>query len=175
MGIGIAVIVIVVVFAVMNKATREKIIKEFKQVWVILLDIGIILILVFFGFLIRKNILRSSIVKIDEDYWRIVHIEQFQDVTRATRIEKIDEDDLSDNYMLIEGVMDDVREYGVKKAKYSNQEKFLEHFDNVYPEKTHMYAYLIIGIVLIVVAILVRRTKKFLIELHKPEEKGDEK
>lgn len=121
-----------------------------KKVRIFTLVIGIILMLVFILLEINKFSLKDLFNKYDDNMWYAIHkvyIEEENFINDELKERyNIDGDNLSmSNY----SDMMRFEKYDVKEEQYAEKSKFVSHFESIYAERTNMYVYLIIGIILI--------------------------
>lgn len=140
------------------KKDKNEGIKNLKK---ILFIISLIFIIVFIFLFLRENSLIKEVEDVNAEYWKITHQYSYED-------KKIKDNQYSknDDYdgMNIQGIMMDVAKYighnNFKNEKYVNKDTVITDFKNEYAKKTHMYIYLIIGIVLMISTFIIKNNKE---------------
>ncbi len=132
-----------------------------KNLKILLFIISIILIIVFVCLFLREKSIISEVEGVNPEYWKLTH--QYSYENKKNTDNNYSKNDDYDG-MLIQGIMMDVDEHigyeNFKDAKYSNKDTVIRDFKIEYPKKTHMYIYLIIGIVLIVITFIIKNNKE---------------
>ena len=136
-----------------------------RNIKIVLFIIGIILILLFVFFINKRNTIIKEVNDIEAEYWKIGHQISYENktYTNSTLPEGFNVDEFQKNGMNNLGIMDDISKYigfeKFKDSKYNDKERVLAEFKQIYPQKTYMYIYLGIGIILIICAVALKNKK----------------
>ena len=132
-----------------------------KNLKILLFIISIILIIVFVCLFLREKSIIRAVEGVNSEYWKFIHQYSYEDKKNTGN--NYSEDDDYDG-MLIQGIMMDVDDYigykNFRDSKYSNKDIVIRDFKIEYPKKTHMYIYLVIGIIIMISTFVIKNNKE---------------